>query len=352
MNPDGTDVTRLTFLPSYWSTCAALSPDGTRIAFESNRTYNLNHIYIMNVDGSDQHRVTTVPNEEAHAAWSPCGTKIACSAIVDGAYDIFTMNADGTNRLRLTTSPGPNAAPEWSPDGTRILFVSARTGHWGLYVMNANGTDQRPLLNSPYDLWGPRWSPDGSKIVYVMIPPPPQHWTIHVVNADGTGDVPIRDTGWDNADPDWAPDRSRIAFASWEYGSAAEICSMLPDGTDVRRLTFDLTGNRSPSWGPTPATSAVNAEGSRAAVLALANPARARADLRFHTEQAGPGSLEIFDSAGRLVRTLLRGPLTPGSRSVSWDGRDDAGRPMSNGLYHCRFITGAVSQSAKIVYLQ
>jgi Tol biopolymer transport system component len=352
MNPDGTDITRLTFLPSYWSTCPALSPDGTRIAFESNRTYNLNHIYIMNVDGSNQHRVTTVSNEEAHARWSPCGTKIACSTMVGGAYEIYTMNADGTNRTRLTTSPGPDASPDWSPDGTRILFTSARGGHHELYVMNADGTDQRPLLNSPNDIWYPKWSPDGSMIAYAMTVPVPLHSTIHVVNADGTGDVAIRDTAWDNDQPDWAPDGSRIAFMSFEYGSTAEICTMLPDGTDVQRLTLGLTDNRSPSWGPTPATSAVAGPPALATGLYLSSPARARVDLRLVLDRATPASLELFDSTGRLVRTILRERLTPGTRHVSWDGRDDAGRPVGSGMYYCRLVSGKTSRTAKPVFMR
>jgi Tol biopolymer transport system component len=348
MDPDGSNVTRLTFNDD-WEQCPALSPDGTKIAFESTRDHVTNHLYVMNVDGSNQHRITAVSNEEAHANWSPSGTKIACSVTVGGTYDVYTMNADGTNRVRLTTAPGHDMASDWSPDGTRILFLSFRNGLYEARVMNADGTDQRPLVDTPNQTHGARWCPDGTKIVYVM--ESPQNSTIHIVNADGTGDIVIRETTWDNYAPDWSPDGSRIAFMSMEYGSTAEICSMLRDGTDLQRLTFGLTDNGPPSWGPTPATSAIDARGFRGAALAVVSPARARANLRLDTEQAGPGSLEIFDSAGRLVRTLLREPLTPGMRTVSWDGRDDAGRQVSNGLYHCRFLTGAVSHCAKIVYL-
>jgi Tol biopolymer transport system component len=127
MDPVGTNITRLTFTDDY-EQCPALSPGGTRIAFESTRNHVINHLYIMNVDGSNQHRATNVSNEEAHANWSPCGTKIVCSVTVSGTYDVYTMNADDTNRLRLTTPPGHDMASDWSPDGTRILFLSSRNG--------------------------------------------------------------------------------------------------------------------------------------------------------------------------------------------------------------------------------
>jgi Tol biopolymer transport system component len=351
MDPDGTNITRLTFTTDY-EQCPALSPDGARIAFESTRNHITNHLYVMNVDGSSPHRVTSVSNEEAHAAWSPSGTKIACSVVVGGTYDIYTMNADGTNRLRLTTNPAHDMVPDWSPDGTRILFTSLRSGHYEVYLMNSDGTDQRPLLDTSNDTYGAKWSPDGTKIVYVMAVPSPPHSTIRIVNVDGTGDVAILDTAWDNFGPDWAPDGSRIAFGSLEYGSTAEICSMAPDGTDVQRLTFGLTNTGPPSWGPTPATSGIEVPACRATVLSLVNPVRTRADFRLTTEEVGPGSLEIFDSAGRLVRTILREQLTPGTRTVSWDGVDSAGRPVSAGLYLCRFVSGEASRTAKLVFVR
>jgi Tol biopolymer transport system component len=352
MDPDGTDVTRLTFFPYEYNLCPALSPDGTRIAFESTRYHGVLHLWVMNVDGSNQHRVTDAPSAETLAAWSPDGTKIACSVTVDGASEIYTMNADGTNRLRLTTNPARDSQPDWSPDGTRILFTSLRNGHDEVYLMNADGTDQEPLLNTPNGTWGARWSPDGTRIAYVMEVSSPVRHTIHVVNHDGTDDATILDTAWDSFAPDWAPDGSRIAFLSFEYGSTAEICSVWPDGTDLQRLTFGLTGNGPPSWGPTPATSAVDSPRRRGAGLSLVNPAHSRVNLRLDTEQAGPASVEIFDSAGGLVRTLLREPLAPGTRTVTWDGRNNAGRQVCNGMYHCRFVSGEASRTARLVYVR
>jgi Tol biopolymer transport system component len=351
MDPDGTNITPLTFTDDD-ELCPALSPDGTRIAFESTRDHITNHLYIMNVDGSDQHRVTSVSNNEAVAAWSPSGTKIACSVTVGSTYEIYTMNVDGTNRRRLTTNSAHDMLPDWSPDGTTILFESLRSGHCEVFLMNVDGTNQRAALNTPNETYTARWSPDGTKIVYGMMAPSPPHSTIRVANADGTDDASILDTAWDNYAPDWAPDGSRIAFMSMEYGSTAEICSMLPDGSDVQRLTFGLTNNGPPSWGPTPATSAVERPCGGGVVLSLVSPAHTQMDLRLTIEHAAPASLEIFDSMGRLVRTLLREPLTPGSRSVSWDGRNDAGRPVGTGMYYCRLVSGEASRTTKLVFVR
>jgi Tol biopolymer transport system component len=351
MDPSGGNTTRLTFTDDY-EQCPALSPTGTRIAFESTRDHITNHLYIMNVNGGNPHRVTTVSNEEAHAAWSPRGTQLACSVVVDGAYDIYTMNDDGSNRIRLTTDPAHDMAPDWSPNGARILFESLRSGHAEVYIMNVNGTEQAPFLNTPNETYGAKWSPDGTKIAYNMTDPSSLRATIHVVNTDGSGDTCIVNTAWDNYAPDWAPDGSRIAFMSMEYGSTAEICSVLPYGSDVQRLTFGLTDNGPPSWGPTPATSAIAGLPTVASGLYLSSPARARADLRLVMDRAAPASLELFDSTGRLVRTILREQLTPGTRTVSWDGRDDAGCPVGSGMYYCRLVTGEASCTAKLVFVR
>jgi len=58
--------------------------------------------------------------------------------------------------------------------------------------------------------------------------------------------------------------------------------------------------------------------------------------------------LQIVDVTGRKVRTLVEGPVAPGSHQVHWDGRDAAGRPVASGIYFLRLSAGEAEVSNRI----
>jgi hypothetical protein len=63
-------------------------------------------------------------------------------------------------------------------------------------------------------------------------------------------------------------------------------------------------------------------------------------------------TLRIFDVAGREVRTLLRDEKVVGTRTVRWDGRNEAGEETAAGLYFCRLDAGRIRLSRKIVLVR
>jgi Tol biopolymer transport system component len=124
MDPDGSNVVRLTNSPAAEG-APAWSPDGSRIAFES-ATATLRHaegvfwgkpeICVMDADGSDIVRVTDMAGHKNSApAWSPDGTRIAFTSDRDGNSEIYVMDADGSNVVRLTRSEAQDFRPAWSP---------------------------------------------------------------------------------------------------------------------------------------------------------------------------------------------------------------------------------------------
>jgi flagellar hook assembly protein FlgD len=70
------------------------------------------------------------------------------------------------------------------------------------------------------------------------------------------------------------------------------------------------------------------------------NPARQGCTIVFSLAREGAARLEIFDLAGRRVRTLERGVLAAGEHRTRWDGRGADGRPAGAGLYFAALSSG------------
>lgn len=85
---------------------------------------------------------------------------------------------------------------------------------------------------------------------------------------------------------------------------------------------------------------------------AVPNPFNPRTRLRFDVPSAGPASLRIFDVSGQLVRTLVGGRVAAGRHLAVWDGRDDAGRSVSSGVYFYRLETGGITKTRQMTLLK
>ena len=80
------------------------------------------------------------------------------------------------------------------------------------------------------------------------------------------------------------------------------------------------------------------------------NPFRASARIGYDIPRAGRVSLKVYDTTGRLVRSLFDGPAAPGTHDVTWDASDDRGRVVAPGVYFCRFEHADGSEVREIIY--
>jgi len=142
---------------------------GSKIAFTSTRDaiplVGRTEIYVMNAsDGSNVTNLTNNPSSyEFFPAWSPDGTQIAFGSNRDFNGEIYVMNAaDGSSQTNLTNHSSGDLYPAWSPDGTQIAFMSSRDGNHGIYVMNAaDGSNVTNLtIDSSVLNGGLAWSPE------------------------------------------------------------------------------------------------------------------------------------------------------------------------------------------------
>ena len=241
MNIDGSGQTRLTKNPGVDDN-PVWSPDGTKIAFASNREGNTG-IYVMNADGSGQTRLSSDPS--GPPVWSPDGTRITFPAM-DG--DIYAVGADGSGRTNLTNSGARNTVPVWSPDGTQLAFISERdNGLSDIFVMNADGTGQTNLTRQAFNNNyvqddAPVWSPDGTQIAFGFI------GEIYVMNADGTGQTNLTNHPGGGSKCVWSPD-GRIAFHSSRHGTWGTFI-MNADGSGQTNLFNSLGNDVGPEWSP------------------------------------------------------------------------------------------------------
>ena len=174
MGADGGDPKKIT--SDYSNDFPIWLPNGQQIAFRTTDSKGLWWWRIVNIE-SDEMKQLTKPSYDFFfqtPAWSPDGKSVAFMSLVeqklrnDGSSQIHVKNVDGSNDHALTSDIWANMSPVWSHDGTKIAFISERDGaynQFALYVMAKDGTDLQkltePIFSENAKL---SWSPDGRQI--------------------------------------------------------------------------------------------------------------------------------------------------------------------------------------------
>ncbi len=183
----------------------AWSPDGEWIAFASVRDSLYWELYIMQPDGSDVQRLTWWEDaSDLSPSWSPDGTRLAFASKRDGNWEIYTMDRDGGNLIRLTDQEADDTSPAWSPDGSRIAFASTRDGYAEIYVMPIVGGEAVNISNAPFSSeHSPTWSPDGGRIAFYS--DRDGEWDIYVMASNGSEAVKLTGDNTNDQAPAWRP---------------------------------------------------------------------------------------------------------------------------------------------------
>jgi Tol biopolymer transport system component len=153
----------------YLTDMLRLSPDGTRAAYyQPDEATGINAVWMADLVGGRNTRVTTGPTHSGYPIWSPDGKRVAYGSPRDGFTAIYQKAASGAGDEELLAKLDPRAHLwDWTADG-RYLIYSVRDAKmkldlWALPI----GGKPFPVVNTEYEEYDARVSPDGRWIAYM-----------------------------------------------------------------------------------------------------------------------------------------------------------------------------------------
>ena len=246
MAPDGSNQTNLSNDPAD-DFEPAFSPDGSQIAFVSNRETDDGvgqYIYVMNADGSDIRRLPTVDGGR-HPAWAPTGDVI----VYDNDNDIFIVSSDGSEDSRqLIETPERDVRPDFSPENDFIAWISGDDENANILIMDL-GSEGINQITPNGGITDAQWTVDaeiffhGKNELFGCFN--------CVMSADGTN---IRDAGGKGSIQEFLPfwtlegDRVECVHADG-FGENDDIYLVSDIYPDIfYNLTDNPASDRNPSW--------------------------------------------------------------------------------------------------------
>jgi hypothetical protein len=340
------------------------------IADDATRSDILDKTLIWLVGHDHPSAAVTAPNggetyagNTASIAW----TEVTDTGYAVASRRIYYSDNGGDSWTLITSSPGPSpyswdisAIPNGIQYRVRVLLaddgapaLSASDGSNANFTINRPGGDTRgPVVLA------------GSIVVNpnpVLIPNPAMlSATISDVYA---GNANIQGAEWSSgASPAPAGSGSAMSgtFTTPLVTATATLDSnALSPGTETLWVRGrDAAGN----WGNAVSvvvrvneqSTAVNELVPRQFALypGNPNPFALQTGLRLDVPRSGHVRLEIFDVNGRRLRTLVDAVLSPGSKSLAWDGTDEGGRPVGSGVYFCRMSADQFQATRKMTLLK
>lgn len=235
----------------------AWSPDGTTIAFSSDRQAGIGDIWLMDASGEVHGTQLVTINDDLwhddHPSWYPDGMYLAFEVddFSDWTSDIYAADYRGTDygfyQLTYTPFTAYDLDPACSPVGGSIAFSSDRSGgESDVWEMHAGGEYHWvfPLTTHPARDEMGSWSPDGSVIYFTS----DRTGGSCIWKMDSSGEAhgvwQVTFSGLDSS-PACSPDGSRVAFAR---AGAGIFVVDVADGHESQ--VTEGTSDGSPTWSP------------------------------------------------------------------------------------------------------
>lgn len=230
----------------YYIETIAVSPDREWIAFESNRTGNMD-LWIMRKDGEMLRQITTNKAHDWSPDWSPDGQQIAFHSMRTGNREIFTLPVEGGPALQLTNHPAKDWIPWWSPVGDMIAFTSDRSGTMEVWTVSSEGGEAQQLTDGGNFGSSTVWAPDGSQLV--LHSDRPGQAELFLISSEGGEPIQLTHGGWISIFPGIWTANGQTIYAAGQRSSGSGTNNIwaisVADGsarqlTDFRETTKQL----------------------------------------------------------------------------------------------------------------
>lgn len=224
------------------------SADASAIAYTAYRGGGQPTILISHIFKGILQQLIKADGSHKLAVYSPDGKRIAYDSTRNGNTDIYVANVDGSNERRLTTSPDADTTPTWSPSGNQIAFTSDRfsPAHPQLFIMNADGTGVQRLPIPETQADRATWAPAPyNEIAYAGWTG--SGWDIKVYDLTTRQSRSVTFGEGSNESPSYSPTGRHIAFQSSRGSGRFQIYTVGRDGNGLRQITRDGE-NTMPDW--------------------------------------------------------------------------------------------------------
>ncbi len=268
--PASPNVAQLTFASVGEVFDPTVSRDGRHMAFAGTQHRTTADIYIKRIDSRVVTQLTNDAAEDTMPSISPDGTRIAFASNRSGNWDIFVMPISGGRPLQVTSDPSHEVHPSWSPDGTRLIYnrLGLSSGRWEMWVTEVHDSPVNHFIG--YGMF-PQWCPlagtgltGGDRILFQRSRERGDRafsiWTLDFKGDQASAPTEIIASPISALiNPGWSPDGKRITFASvpntgdWASLSRrrprkAELWMVDIEGTNLIKLTDGATVDLSPVW--------------------------------------------------------------------------------------------------------
>lgn len=260
-------LTHVTFASDGADFDPCLSRDGTFMVFASTQHRPTADIYLKRVNGRTITQLTSDPAHDLMPAISPDGQRVAFASNRAGNWDLYVMASTGGQAVQLTSDTSQEVAPSWSPDGRKLVFsrFGEMSGRWEMWVMDVQASASAEFLG--YGLF-PKWCPKGAtgsdgrdKILFQRSRERGDRafslWTIDYKPGDASSPTEVASQpGAALINADWSPDGERIVYASVENPGGtgesrpgvSDLWMASIDGSSRVNLTSGKFMNLMPSW--------------------------------------------------------------------------------------------------------